>query len=99
MFILDSLLVGGLRFVFDKIATVVDTEMNDPDVLRQRLLEAEMRLELGEISQAEFNQTEADVLARLRELKAREQGIDPAADASRDYKITGIDASFEGDEH
>jgi Gas vesicle protein G len=99
MFILDSLLVGGLRFVFDKIATVVDTEMNDPDVLRQRLLEAEMRLELGEISQDEFNQTEADVLARLRELKAREQGIDPAADASRDYKITGIDASFEGDEH
>jgi hypothetical protein len=99
MFILDSLLVGGLRFVFDKIATVVDTEINDPDALRQRLLEAEMRLELGEISQAQFNETEADVLARLREMKDRQQGIDPAADASSDYKITGIEASFEGDEH
>jgi hypothetical protein len=99
VFILDSLLVGGLRFVFDKIATVVDSELNDPDVLRQRLMEAEMRLELGEISQAAFNETESDVLARLRELKAQQQGIDPAADASRDYKITGIDATFEGDEH
>jgi hypothetical protein len=99
MFILDSLLVGGLRFVFDKIATVVDTELNDPDALRQQLLDAEMRLELGEITKAEFDEIEADVLTRMRELKARQQGIDPAADASSDYKITGIDASFEGDEH
>ena len=99
MFILDSLLVGGLRFVFDKIATVVDSELNDPDALRQQLLDAEMRLELGEITKTDFDEIEADVLVRMRELKARQQGTDPAADASRDYKITGIDASFEGDEH
>ena len=29
MFILDTMLVGGLRFVFDKIAAAVDTELND----------------------------------------------------------------------
>ena len=47
MFILDSMLIGGLRFVFDKIATAVDTEMNDDTALREQLLAAQMRLELG----------------------------------------------------
>ena len=27
MFILDTILIGGLRFVFDKIAAAVDTEL------------------------------------------------------------------------
>ena len=55
MFILDSLLVGGLRFVFDKIAAAVDTEMSDDTRLREQLLEAQMRVELGEMSQSEFD--------------------------------------------
>ena len=29
MFLLDSLLIGGLRFVLDKVAAAVDTELND----------------------------------------------------------------------
>jgi hypothetical protein len=99
MFILDSLLVGGLRFVFDKIATVVDTEMNDPSALRERLMTAELQLELGEIDQDTFEAIQADVLARLREMRERQEGDEPATDSPQDYKITGIEASFEGDEH
>ena len=29
MIILDSLLIGGIRFVLDKVATAVNDEMND----------------------------------------------------------------------
>jgi len=36
MFILDTMLVGGLRFVFDKIAAAVDTELNDDTALREQ---------------------------------------------------------------
>lgn len=99
MFLLDSMLVGGLRFVFDKIATAVDTEMNDDTALREQLLAAQMRLELDEIDQAEFDTLEADVLARLREIRDRRQGAGAATLSPADYRITGIDASFQGDEH
>jgi hypothetical protein len=88
-----------LRFVFDKIAAAVDTELNDDTALREQLLAAQMRLELGEISQTEFDALEADVLARLREIRDRRQGAGAATLSPEDYRITGIDASFEGDEH
>jgi hypothetical protein len=99
LFILDSMLIGGLRFVFDKIAAAVDTEMTDDTALREQLLAAQMRLELGELSQDEFDLFEADVLARLREIRDRRQGAGAATLSPKDYKITGIEASFEGDEH
>jgi hypothetical protein len=97
MLIIDTLLVGGLRFVLDKIAAAVDTELNDESALREQLLAAQMRLELGELDEAAFRDIEGDVLARLREVRARqgrETGLSPT-----DYRVTGIDASFAGDEH
>lgn len=99
MFLLDSMLVGGLRFVFDKIAAAVDTEMNDDTALREQLLAAQMRLELGEIDEAEFGALEESVLARLREIRDRRQGAGAATLSPADYRISGIEASFEGDEH
>ena len=99
MFILDTVLIGGLRFVFDKIAAAVDGEMNDDTALREQLLAAQMRVELGEMSEEAFAALEADVLARLREIRERRQGDSPAALSPSDYRITGIEASFEGDEH
>jgi hypothetical protein len=97
MFILDTVLIGGLRFVFDKIAAAVDTEMNDDTHLREQLLAAQMRLDLGEISEQEYAELEADFHQRLREIKERQQGS--AAFSPGEYKVTGIDATFEGDEH
>jgi hypothetical protein len=99
MFIVDSLLVGGLRFVLDKIATAVDTEMNDDSALREQLLAAQMRVELGEISAEEFNRLESDILARLREIRDRRQGAGAATLSPKDYTVTGIEATFEGDKH
>jgi hypothetical protein len=98
VFILDTLLVGGLRFVFDKIAAAADTELNDDTALREQLLAAQMRLELGELGQEEFAALEADILQRLRDIRERRQG-DEGALAASEYKVTGIDATFEGDEH
>ncbi|HEX4346884.1 MAG TPA: gas vesicle protein GvpG [Vicinamibacterales bacterium] len=75
MFILDSLLVGGLRFVFDKIATAADNESQDDTALREQLLDAQMRLELGELTEQEFSEIEQDVLARIREIKGHSGGL------------------------
>lgn len=73
MIILDSLLVGGLRFVLDKIGSAVDAEMNDEKMLREELLAAQMRLELGEIEEDELARLERDLLRRLREIREEQQ--------------------------
>jgi hypothetical protein len=69
MFFLDSLLIDGLRFVLDKVAAVADAELKDDTVLRERLLEAQMRLDLGELSEAEFARIEREIFDRIRELR------------------------------
>ena len=99
MLIIDSLLIGGIRFVLDKIAAAVDTELNDDTALREQLLAAQMRLELGELTQEEFEAVEADVLARLRGIREQRQGGAPASLSPDDYRVTGVEATFEGDEH
>jgi hypothetical protein len=98
VFILDSLLVGGLRFVLDKVATVVDHELNDETALRERLVETELRVELGEITKAEASELEADILSRLRQIRERQAEGTPSA-VDEGYTVTGVEASFEGDEH
>ena len=99
MLIIDSLILSGVRFVLDKVAAAVDTELNDDSVLRERLLDAQMRVELGEMSQAEFDELEVEILARIREIKEHQRGGESAAISPKAMKVTGIEASFEGDEH
>jgi hypothetical protein len=99
MLIIDSLLIGGIRFVLDKIATAVDTELNDDGKLREQLLAAQMRVELGEMSQEQFDEVEAEIIQRIREIKERQRGGAPAVISPGEVKITGIEASFEGEEH
>jgi hypothetical protein len=99
MILIDTLLIGGIRFVLDKVAAAVETEMNDDVALREQLLAAQMRVELGEMSQEEFDTFEQDILARLREIRERRQGSGPAALSPDDYKVTGIEATFEGGHH
>src|SRR5688572_33463141 len=96
MVIIDTLLIGGIRFVLDKVAAAVETELNDDTALREQLLAAQMRVELGELSQEDFDVFEADILARLRDIRERRQGSGPATLAPSEYKITGIEATFEG---
>ena len=72
MFILDTLLIGSLRFVLDKVVAAAEAEMQDDTALREQLLEAQMRLELGEIDEAEFTAIESDVLTRIREIKSQQ---------------------------
>jgi hypothetical protein len=90
VFILDSLLVGSLRFVLDKIVAAAEAEAQDDSSQREQLLEAQMRLELGEITEAEFAAIESDLLARIREIKGAAPGAFSVT--SPGVKITGIEA-------
>jgi hypothetical protein len=77
MFILDSLMISGIRWALQTAVTAAEAEMNDDSILRDQLLEAEMRREMGEIADDEFQEIEADLLARIREIKERREGAGP----------------------
>lgn len=75
MFLIDDLLllpVTGLKFVLGQIQKVVDRELNDESVIKEQLLELELRREMEEISEEEYKEREADLFARLRAIKARQ---------------------------
>ena len=91
MLIVDRMLVGGIKFVLGKVAAAVEAELNDDSRLREELLAAQMRLELGEITQEEFATFEADVLARLREIRERQRGGPQPAPG--EMKVTGVEAT------
>src|SRR5882762_3503410 len=92
MLIIDKMLASGIKFVRDKVAAAVEAELNDDSHLREELLAAQMRLELGEITPEEFASFESDVLVRLREIRERQRGPDAAA-APGEMKVTGVEAT------
>jgi hypothetical protein len=93
--VLDTLLIGGIRFVLGKIAAAVEAEMDDDSRLREELLAAQMRLELGEIDEATYAEQERELLARINEVRARQTG-GPAAGGA--FRVTGIEATVFGEE-
>jgi hypothetical protein len=102
MLVVDRLLVSGIKFVLGKVVAAVEAELNDDSHLREELLAAQMRVELGEMTQEDFAVFEADILARLREIRERQLGEAASAShqiASGDMKVTGIEASaYDGKE-
>ena len=101
MLIVDSLLVSGVKFVLRRIAEAVEAEMYDEGHLRDELLAAQMKLELGEIDEAEFAQIEAGVLRGLREIAAVKRGAsegdsalgEGAADGAR-FAVESVSADL-----
>jgi Gas vesicle protein G len=94
VFILDSLLIDGLGFVFDKIRVAADADRDDESRLREVLLDGQMRLESGELSDDAYADLERDVLDRLSAARRRRGG----GDTVTDHRVTGVDVQFTGDD-
>jgi hypothetical protein len=92
--VIDSLLISPIKCVLDKVAEAVDAELDDDTNLKEELLAAQRKLELGEISDEEFSAIETEVLARLREIReARGEG----QGLSMGSKVVGAEVSFDVD--
>ena len=61
-----SLPVSGVRFILDQIPQMAERELLDEDRIREDLLLLQLRLEEGEITEAEYAYQEADIMERLR---------------------------------
>lgn len=73
MFLLDDILlapVSGFKFILRQIQELANRELTDETAIKERLLELQMRLELGEVSEEEYAEAEAEIFALLRAIRA-----------------------------
>jgi hypothetical protein len=62
--------VAGIRWSLEKVQKVVETELTDDTAIKEELMELQMLLELGDIDDAEYAAREAQLMARLRDVRA-----------------------------
>ena len=84
-----------IGWVLRTVTTAAEAEMNDDTALREQLLEAELRREMGELSDDEFKEIEADLLARIREIKERQGGSGPLTAGGAVPIETTSDSTFQ----
>jgi hypothetical protein len=94
VFILDTLLIDGLGFVFDKIRVAAEAEQDDDSHLREALLDGQARLEAGELSEEEYATLERDILTRMDAMRRRKRG----AGAAIGSRVAGVEVEFTGDD-
>src|SRR3954466_10598898 len=94
MLIVDSLIISGVKFVLTRLAEAVESEMYDESALREELLAAQMKLELGEITEEDFAQIEEEVFRNMRQVKARQKEATPDAGERGKFAIESVSADF-----
>jgi hypothetical protein len=99
MFLLDDILllpikipVAGFNWILRQIQTVANDELLNDQLWKERLIELQMMLEVGDITPAQYAEEEAKVFAALRDIRARKEEMarQTAADQGEDAEGIGI---------
>jgi hypothetical protein len=61
----------GLLWLAEQLRDQAERELFDPDRIRQQLTELELQLDLGQISEEEYEAAETALLEQLRHLRER----------------------------
>lgn len=96
-FLLDDILlfplkgpIAGIKWVMRTIQKMADEELLNDQPWKERLIELQMRLELGEISEDDYAREEAIVFQALRDIRARREDIARQIAAERDEEEGGV---------
>lgn len=77
-FILDDILLAPVSFptwIAQKVGEAAYADMTDEGTVRQQLLELQMRFELGEVPEEEYERREAYLVKELEHIrKLKEEG-------------------------
>ena len=97
MLLLDDILlfplkapVSGFRWIMKQIQTMADEELLNDQPWKERLIELQMMLEVGEIGEEEYGREEAQVFAALRDIRARKEEMARQTAAEREEGEGGI---------
>jgi hypothetical protein len=82
MFLLDDILmlpmklpIAGFNWIMKQIQTLANEELMNDQPWKERLIELQMMLEVGDLTEEEYTQQEAQVFQALREIRARKEEI------------------------
>jgi cytochrome c-type biogenesis protein CcmH/NrfG len=76
MLFIDDLLLApitGFQFILRTLARVAEEQYTDDAPVKERLLELQVLLEQGDISEDEYMEQEAAILQQLREIENRKR--------------------------
>ncbi len=77
MFLIDDILLApikGIVWIAEKVRDMTSEELEDtPEKLQRELLDLQMSLETEQITEAEYQKKEKDVLERLEALNEKEK--------------------------
>jgi hypothetical protein len=65
--------VAGFVWILEQIQTMADEELFNDQPWKERLIELQMMLEVGEITEEQYKEEEAKVFTALREIRARKE--------------------------
>ncbi len=81
-FLIDDILlfpIKGIVWIGEKVRDMALEELEDtPEKLQRELLDLQMALEAEQITEAEYQKREKDVLERINALKERNKKVDHA---------------------
>ncbi len=77
MFLIDDILLAplnGIIWLGKKINEVAEKEFSDEGLIKEKLMQLQLRFEMDEISEDEYNKQEKELLERLEAIrKAKEE--------------------------
>lgn len=78
MLLIDDLLllpISGFKFIFRTLQKVAEEQYTDDAPIKERLLELQLELESGELSEEEYVKEESDIIRQLREIETRKREL------------------------
>ena len=76
MFLIDDILLApitGFQFILRTLARVAEEQYTDDAPLKESLLELQMKLETGDLTEEQYVEEEARILRALREIQNRKR--------------------------
>jgi|SRR5450755_2974502 hypothetical protein len=78
MLLIDDLLllpISGFKFIFRTLQKIAEEQYTDDAPIKERLLELQLELESGELSEEEYVKEEAKVIRQLRDLERHKREL------------------------
>jgi hypothetical protein len=76
MFLIDDLLLAplkGVLFIGKKLNEVIEKETSDEGAIKERLMRLQLKFELDEISEEEYDEKEDELLKLLEKIRKDKQ--------------------------
>jgi Gas vesicle protein G len=96
-FLLDDILlapiklpIAGFNWILKQVQTMANEELLNDQPWKERLIELQMMVEVGDISEEEYKAEEAKVFQALRDIRARKEEMARQAAADEGEESEGI---------